>query len=52
VAESGVATAEDAARMAGHGYDLALVGSALMSANDPASLARDMLAAGRKARKA
>jgi len=51
VAESGVATAEDAARMATCGYDLALVGSALMSATDPASLARDMLAAGRKARK-
>ena len=50
VAESGVATAEDAARMAAHGYDLALVGSALMSAADPAALARDMLAAGRQAR--
>jgi indole-3-glycerol phosphate synthase len=50
VAESGVATVEDAARMARHGYDLALVGSALMSATDPAALARDMLAAGRQAR--
>ncbi|HEX6636683.1 MAG TPA: indole-3-glycerol-phosphate synthase [Steroidobacteraceae bacterium] len=50
VAESGVATAEDAARMARHGYDLALVGSALMSAADPAALARDMLSAARKAR--
>lgn len=50
VAESGVATAADAARVAACGYDLALVGSALMSAGDPASLARDMLAAGRKAR--
>jgi indole-3-glycerol phosphate synthase len=48
VAESGVATAEDAARAARHGYDLALVGSALMSAADPAALARDMLAAGRR----
>ena len=46
VAESGVATAEDAARMAACGYDLALVGSALMSAPDPAALARAMLAAG------
>ena len=36
VAESGVATAADAARMAACGYDLALVGSALMSAPDPA----------------
>ncbi|HUQ12326.1 MAG TPA: indole-3-glycerol-phosphate synthase [Steroidobacteraceae bacterium] len=50
VAESGVTTADDAARMARHGYDLALVGSALMSAPDPAVLARDMLAAGRKVR--
>ena len=49
VAESGVATAEDAARMAACGYDLALVGSALMSAADPARLARAMLAQGRAA---
>ncbi|HWN46965.1 MAG TPA: indole-3-glycerol-phosphate synthase [Steroidobacteraceae bacterium] len=49
VAESGVATAEDAARMAACGYDLALVGSALMSATDPARLARAMLAQGRAA---
>lgn len=51
VAESGVTTAADAARVAKH-YQLALVGSALMSAHDPAALARDMLAAGRKARQA
>ena len=50
VAESGVATAEDAARMAACGYDLALVGSALMSAADPALLARAMLAQGRAAK--
>lgn len=49
VAESGVATAEDAARVAACGYDLALVGSALMSAPDPARLARAMLAEGRAA---
>jgi len=49
VAESGVATAGDAARMAAAGYDLALVGSALMSADDPAELARAMLAEGRAA---
>ena len=49
VAESGVATAGDAARMAAAGYDLALVGSALMSAADPAKLARAMLAEGRAA---
>jgi indole-3-glycerol phosphate synthase len=48
VAESGVMTAADAAKIAVVGYDLALVGSALMSAADPATLARDMLAAGRK----
>ena len=47
VAESGVATADDAARMARHGYDLALVGSALMSAPDPALLASAMLDAAR-----
>jgi len=49
VAESGVATAEDAARMAACGYDLALVGSALMSAADPAALTRSMLAQARAA---
>ncbi len=49
VAESGVATGEDAARVARAGYQLALVGSALMSASDPARLARDMLAQGRDA---
>jgi hypothetical protein len=49
VAESGVATAADAARMAACGYDLALVGSALMSAADPAQLAGDMLAQARAA---
>ena len=49
VAESGVASAADAARVASAGYDLALVGSALMSAADPAVLARAMLAEGRAA---
>jgi indole-3-glycerol phosphate synthase len=49
VAESGVASAQDAARMAACGYDLALVGSALMSAPDPARLAQAMLAEGRAA---
>jgi indole-3-glycerol phosphate synthase len=50
VAESGVATADDAARMASCGYDLALVGSALMSAPDPAALTTAMLTAARAAR--
>ncbi len=49
VAESGVATAADAARVVAAGYDVALVGSALMSAADPAALARDMLREGRAA---
>ena len=49
VAESGVATGADAARVAAAGYDLALVGSALMSAADPAVLAGEMLARGRAA---
>jgi indole-3-glycerol phosphate synthase len=49
VAESGVATAADAARLAAAGYDLALVGSALMSSVDPAQLTGAMLAAGRSA---
>jgi indole-3-glycerol phosphate synthase len=49
VAESGVATPADAARVAARGYDLALVGSALMSAPDPGALARAMLDDGRAA---
>ena len=50
VAESGVGSAEDARRVAEAGYDLALVGSALMSGNDPATLAGGMLRAARAAR--
>ena len=49
VAESGVATPADAARAAANGYDLALVGSALMSAQDPAALTRAMLTEARAA---
>jgi indole-3-glycerol phosphate synthase len=49
VAESGVVTPADAARLAACGYDLALVGSALMSAPDPGVLARAMLDAARAA---
>jgi indole-3-glycerol phosphate synthase len=49
VAESGVASAADAARVAACGYDLALVGSALMSATDPSALARAMLTEARAA---
>jgi indole-3-glycerol phosphate synthase len=50
VAESGVATAADAGRVAAAGYDFALVGSALMSSPDPRALAHEMIVAGRRAR--
>ncbi len=50
VAESGVGTGEDARRVAAAGYDLALVGSALMTAPDPNVLAREMLEGGRQGR--
>ena len=50
VAESGVTTAADAARVAAAGYDLALVGSALMQGGDPGELVQAMLRAGRAAR--
>jgi indole-3-glycerol phosphate synthase len=50
VAESGVASGEDAARLARAGYDLALIGSALMGAADPAALLASMIAAGRGAK--
>lgn len=52
VAESGLATAADVGRIAALGYDLALVGSALMKSRDPALLAGSMLDAGREARHA
>ncbi len=48
VAESGVATPEDAARVRAAGYDMALVGSALMLADDAGALVTAMLAAARK----
>jgi indole-3-glycerol phosphate synthase len=50
VAESGVACAADAARVAAAGYDLALVGTALMRHDSPGAVARELLAAGRAAR--
>ena len=49
VAESGVATSLDAARLVAQGYDVALVGSALMQSGDPLTLAASMLKAGRAA---
>ena len=51
VAESGVADAEDARRLAAVGYRLILVGSALMRDQDPAGLARALIEAGRAARR-
>jgi indole-3-glycerol phosphate synthase len=48
VAESGVVSPQDAARVAGAGYELALVGSALMQGGDPHALAAAMLTAGRQ----
>jgi len=50
VAESGVFSAADAGRLAGCGYRLALIGTALMQTDDAAALLRDMLQAGRAAR--
>ncbi|NGP52854.1 indole-3-glycerol-phosphate synthase [Thioalkalivibrio sp. XN8] len=47
VAESGLHTPADAATAAALGYRLALVGTALMRAEDPGTLAGAMLAAGR-----
>lgn len=47
VAESGVSTAQDAGRIAIAGYDVALVGSALMNALEPLQLVRAMLSCAR-----
>jgi indole-3-glycerol phosphate synthase len=44
VAESGVASAADAQRMMRLGYGLALIGTALMSRDEPAELLREILA--------
>ena len=49
VAESGVLTPEDAARVASLGYRLALVGTTLMQRADPEEAVRELLAAGRGA---
>ncbi len=46
VAESGLRTAEDARRAGAMGYDMALVGTALMRAGDAEELASAMLVAG------
>lgn len=47
VAESGVESVGQAARVAGLGYSVALVGTALMRAADPGRLAGELLEAGR-----
>ncbi len=49
VAESGINTPDDCADAARQGYDLALIGSALMRSADPAAMLRTMLAAARSA---
>lgn len=46
VAESGVASEEDIRSVANLGYELALVGSALMQASDPVEQVRQLTAAG------
>jgi indole-3-glycerol phosphate synthase len=51
VAESGLATADDAGRLAAAGYDFALVGSALMTGDHPRELAAQMLKAARSAKR-
>lgn len=48
VAESGVANPEDARRVAGMGYQLALVGTTLMNSPEPRKLAQELLVAGRE----
>jgi indole-3-glycerol phosphate synthase len=52
VAESGLHSAEDAADTVAWGYEMALVGTALMRADDPAALIGEMLTSGRGARSA
>jgi indole-3-glycerol phosphate synthase len=49
VAESGVTSADDAARVAALGYRLALVGTSLMRSDDPMGGVRELLHAGRDA---
>ena len=46
VAESGLCTAADVATIAGYGYSMALVGTALMRSDDPAGLIAAMKEAG------
>jgi indole-3-glycerol phosphate synthase len=50
VAESGVVTPDDAARVAALGYRFALVGTSLMQRSDPERAVHELLEAGRAAR--
>lgn len=52
VAESGLKTSADAARVASQGYAMGLVGTALMRSADPGRLVAAMLEAGRRERAA
>lgn len=45
VAESGLKTPEDVTRVAGMGYQAALIGTALMKSDDPSALVRSFIAA-------
>jgi indole-3-glycerol phosphate synthase len=49
VAESGVSTPAQIEAIVGFGYSMALIGSALATAEEPADLLRQLLAAGREA---
>ena len=51
VAESGVGTPDDAAALVGVGYQVALIGTALMSTANPRALLAEMLKAARAAKK-
>jgi indole-3-glycerol phosphate synthase len=48
VAESGIGTVENIATVATAGYGLALIGSSLMRAAEPAAVLAEWLAAGRR----
>ena len=48
VAESGTSTPLDAAELSACGYDMALVGTALMKSKDPAQATAELVAAGRQ----
>ncbi len=50
VAESGIGSPADAAEVAALGYDLALIGSALMRAADPGAALAELIRSGRSAR--